>query len=155
MGKKPRKMARDGRIMNKIKKSIMTGIATISLLLSGISYADILSSDKAFQFIGKLEQRKVVIYGSTQSGYKIYKDSLKIKNNKSNVKIEEMIKSHGKKQYNEFIEKEQEEYEGNFLIEIPFVSSSDKTVIEFDLEAQGCTVGLCYSPFLTHIKLKQ
>ena len=128
-------------------------IAFLSVI--NIVYADPLSPDKAFHFVPKLENNSIVIYGTTQPGYKIYKDNFKIINDKSTVTLIEMIKPAGKRQYNEFLNKYQEEYEGDFLLEIPFkVIDNKKAVIEFDLEAQGCTKGLCYSPFLTNIKMK-
>ena len=109
-----------------------------------------LPPEKAFHFNAQVEKNSIMIYGSTERDYRLYKDSIKVINNKSTVKLGEIIKSPGKKIYNEFLSKYQEEYEGDFALEIPVTG---KGKIEFDLQSQGCTKGLCYSPFLTHIKL--
>ena len=142
--------------MKKLLLNILKANFYLISMLSFINpvYADPLSPDKAFHFVPKLENSSIMIYGTTQTGYKLYKDNIKIINDKSTVSLNEMIKPAGKRQYNEFLNKYQEEYEGDFLLEIPFkIIDKKKSVVEFDLEAQGCTKGLCYSPFLTHIKL--
>lgn len=136
-------------------KKLIAGYLIALLGFINIVYADPLSPDKAFHFVPKLEKSSIVIYGTTQPEYKLYKDNIKITNNKSTVKLGEIIKPAGKRQYNEFLKIYQEEYEGDFLLEIPFTKiGNKKEVVEFDLEAQGCTKGLCYSPFITPIKVK-
>lgn len=122
------------------------------MCLANLSYADPLSPEKAFNFIPKLENNSVLVYLTTQPDYRLYKDSIKIINDKSHVKLESIIKPQGKRVYNEFLKKYQEEYIGDVLMEIPFTGKGN---IEFDIEAQGCTQGLCYSPFTTHVKLKK
>lgn len=117
-----------------------------------LAHADPLSPEKAFQFSGRIEKNSVMIYLTTQPDYKLYKDSIKIINDKSKVELQTMIKPAGKIEYNEFLKKYQEEYEGEVLMEIPFKGKGN---IDFDIEAQGCTTGLCYSPFKTHIQLKK
>lgn len=124
------------------------------LNMATIAHADPLSPEKAFQFIGKVENNKIIIYGTVQPNYKLYKESLKITNNTSQVQLGGLIKPQAKKQFNKTLNKFQEEYEGDFLLEIPIIGSkTNKGKIDFDIEAQGCTEGLCYSPFSTHIKL--
>ena len=135
-------MAGNARIMKKIILSLFCVI--------NLSHAQPLSPDKAFQFLGKVENNSIMIYLTTQPSYRLYKDSIKVTNDKSKVELQPIIKPQGKRQYNEFLQKYQEEYEGNVLMEIPI---KGKGKIEFDIEAQGCTNGLCYSPFTTHIKL--
>lgn len=144
----------NGMRLNKFKHYAYTIIVLACLNNVNINYAnaDPLSPDKAFNFIGKVENNSVVVYGTTQPSYNLYKDSIKILNNKSNLQLGNLIKPAGKRQYNEFLNKYQEEYEGDFLLEIPILDKK-KGVIEFDIESQGCTQGLCYSPFITHIKL--
>lgn len=111
-----------------------------------------LPPEKVFHFNAKIENNSIMIYGYTEKDYRLYKDSIKILNNQSKVNFKEIIKSPGKKIYNEILAKYQEEYEGDFALEIPVTG---KGKIEFDLQSQGCTKGLCYSPFLTHIKLEK
>lgn len=144
MVKNLRKMAGDGRVMKKLLLLLVLGI--------NLAHADPLSPEKAFHFAGKVENNSVMIYLTTQPEYRLYKDSIKIINDKSKVELAPIIKPAGRKQYNEFLKKYQEEYEGDVLMEIPF---KGKGSIEFDIESQGCTKGLCYSPFTTHIKLKK
>ena len=121
-------------------------------LIINVVYADPLPPEQVFHFKAKIEGNSIFIYGTTELNYKLYKDGIKIINNKSLVKLDDIIKPKGLKEYNEFLDKYQEEYEGDFLMEIPFKGKGN---IEFDIESQGCTKGLCYSPFVTHIKLKK
>lgn len=146
MVKKFREMAGNG---GNIMKKYLVGLL---MCLASYSYADPLSPEKAFHFIGKVENSSIMIYLTTQPGYRLYKDSIKVINNKSQVKLESIIKPQGKRIYNEFLNKYQEEYIGDVLMEIPFTGKGN---IEFDIESQGCTEGLCYSPFTTQIKLKK
>lgn len=126
--------------------------AMILLTFVSITQAEPLSPDKAYYFVSKIEKNSIMIYGTMQPEYKLYKNNIKIINNKSSIQLGSLIKPAGKRQYNEFLNKYQEEYEGDLLMEIPILESK-KGIIDFDLEAQGCTKGLCYSPFTTHIKL--
>lgn len=146
MGKNARKVARNGAI---IMKKYLFGLL---MCLGSYSYADPLSPEKAFSFVSKVEKNSVMVYLTTQPDYRLYKDSIKVINDKSQVKLQQIIKPQGKRIYNEFLNKYQEEYIGDVLMEIPFTGKGN---IEFDIEAQGCTQGLCYSPFTTHVKLKK
>ena len=121
-------------------------------LIINVVYADPLPPEQVFHFKAKIEGNSIFIYGTTELNYKLYKDGIKIINNKSLVKLDDIIKPKGLKEYNEFLDKYQEEYEADILMEIPFKGKGN---IEFDIESQGCTKGLCYSPFVTHIKLKK
>ena len=133
-----------------IKKIFLTIIASFSL--NALAIDNPLPPEKAFHFNAQVEKNSIMIYGSTERDYRLYKDSIKVINNKSTVKLGEIIKSPGKKIFNEFLNKYQDEYEGDFALEIPFTG---KGKIEFDLQSQGCTKGLCYSPFLTNIKINK
>ena len=135
------------KVINKIAISLIT-----CLSIGAMAIDNPLPPNQAFHFNAKVENNSIMIYGSTERGYRLYKDSIKIINNKSKVTFKEIIKSPGKKVFNEFLNKYQEEYEGDFALEIPITG---KGKIEFDLQSQGCTKGLCYSPFLTHIKLEK
>jgi len=133
-----------------IKKILLTIIASFSL--NAFAIDNPLPPNKAFHFNARVEKNNIIIYGSTEKDYRLYRDSIKIINNKSTVKLGEIIKSPGKKIYNEFLNKYQDEYEGDFALEIPITG---KGKVEFDLQSQGCTKGLCYSPFVTPIKLEK
>lgn len=133
-----------------VKKIFLTIITFFSL--NALAINNPLPPEKAFHFNAQVEKNSIMIYGSTEKDYRLYRDSIKIINNKSSVKLGEIIKSPGKKIYNEFLNKYQDEYEGDFALEIPITG---KGKIEFDLQSQGCTKGLCYSPFITPIKLEK
>lgn len=133
-----------------VKKIFLTIIAFFSL--NALAIDNPLPPEKAFHFNAQVEKNSIMIYGSTEKDYRLYRDSIKIINNKSSVKLGEIIKSPGKKIYNEFLNKYQDEYEGDFALEIPITG---KGKVEFDLQSQGCTKGLCYSPFLTNIKINK
>lgn len=119
--------------------------------MMSVACAETLSPEKAFQFIAKIDNNSVFLYLTTQPEHSLYKESIMIINDKSHVQLQSMIKPAGKREYNEFLKKYQEEYEGDVLIEIPFTGDGN---IEFDIESQGCTKILCYSPFTTHIYLE-
>jgi len=133
-----------------VKKIFLTIITFFSL--NALAINNPLPPEKAFHFNAQVEKNSIMIYGSTEKDYRLYRDSIKIINNKSSVKLGEIIKSPGKKIYNEFLNKYQDEYEGDFALEIPITG---KGKVEFDLQSQGCTKGLCYSPFITPIKLEK
>ena len=133
-----------------VKKIFLTIITFFSL--NALAINNPLPPEKAFHFNAQVEKNSIMIYGSTEKDYRLYRDSIKIINNKSSVKLGEIIKSPGKKIYNEFLNKYQDEYEGDFALEIPITG---KGKIEFDLQSQGCTKGLCYSPFYNTNKIRK